>query len=412
MRPETKRLYRQIRRALLFPALFLNGWLLVILIDYLQPLVNIVISAALLAFLLDIPLQFIEKHAPRPTSLPGYLQFLRKPHIRRALSIFAVLLFSIMLVIVAIVTLITPLIQQANELANLLPKWADALEKQLQVIDSWAVSQQLEIDWNNLVNSLSTEASKQIQSLSSQLLGVIRGTFSGLLNTFLAIVLAVFFLFSGKGMWQGLLSWVDPKLASHLQVSVPQKLRSFIGGQMLLAFILSVVLSIIFALVKVPLPMLFGFLVGMPSFLPFCGAISQTAVSAFLTVQNPWMGLKVFAIALFIGQIFDNILTPRVMGDIIGLNPAWLLISVIIGAKVGGFLGILLAVPIASIIKSTVDVLRQSESDPDPPLLSAAEPGTKAIDATNPSLQSNPTSDHKDSHDSGDRDKFENRDQE
>ncbi|AFY70534.1 protein of unknown function UPF0118 [Thalassoporum mexicanum PCC 7367] len=377
MRPETKRLYRQIQRSLVFPALFLNGWLLVILIDYLQPLVNIVISAALLAFLLDIPLQFIEKHAPRPDSLPPYLQFLEKPNIRRILAVLFVLLLSILVVIVAIVTLVTPLVQQANELANDLPRWADALEKQLRVIDSWAVSRQLEIDWDSLLDSLGTEASGQIRSFSSQLLSVVRGTFSGLLNTFLAIVLAVFFLFSGSKMWRGMLSWVEPKLAAHLQVAVPKKLRSFIGGQLLLAFILSVMLSITLAIFQVPLPLLFGFLIGMPSFLPFCGAISQTAVSAFLAVQNPWMGLKVFAIAIPIGQFVDNILTPRVMGDIIGLNPAWLLISVIIGAKVGGFLGILLAVPVASIIKSTVDLLRQPDQDSQ--LLIAEEAEAKAI---------------------------------
>jgi predicted PurR-regulated permease PerM len=384
MRPENNRLSRQIRRALLFPALFLNGWLLVILIDYLQPLVNIVISAAILAFLLDIPLQFIEKHTPALNFIPPYLNFLKQPNVRRILAVLFVLLLSIILVIVAIVTLVTPLLQQANELANLLPKWADALEKQLRVIDSWAVSQQFEIDWDTLINSLTAEASGQIQNFSSQVFGVIRGTFSGLLNTFLAIVLAVFFLFSGKNMWQGMLGWIDPKLANHLKIAVPQKLRSFIGGQLLLAFTLSMMLSIVFALFKVPLPLLFGFLVGMPSFLPFCGAISQTAVSAFLAVQNPWMGLRVFAIALPIGQFIDNVLTPRVMGDIIGLNPAWLLISVIIGAKVGGFLGIFLAVPVASMIKSTVDVLRQPEVAPEKPLEAQAAAQAIAPGETNP----------------------------
>jgi predicted PurR-regulated permease PerM len=62
-------------------------------------------------------------------------------------------------------------------------------------------------------------------------------------------------------------------------------------------------------------------------------------------------GLKVLGVAIVLGQINDNLVAPRLMGGITGLNPAVIILVLLIGSKFGGFLGLLLAVPTASFIK-------------------------------------------------------------
>ena len=85
------------------------------------------------------------------------------------------------------------------------------------------------------------------------------------------------------------------------------------------------------------------------------------AVSALLAVQDPRTGVEILAAAIVVGQVVDQVIQPRLMGSIVGLQPAWLLIALPLGARagdlfgVGSLLGLLLAVPVASCTKTFVD---------------------------------------------------------
>ncbi|WP_255526942.1 AI-2E family transporter [Nodosilinea sp. LEGE 07088] len=63
------------------------------------------------------------------------------------------------------------------------------------------------------------------------------------------------------------------------------------------------------------------------------------------------MGGEIIAIALLTDQIVDNAIAPKILGNLIGLNPAWILISLLLGAQSGGVLGLILAVPLAGSLK-------------------------------------------------------------
>ena len=84
------------------------------------------------------------------------------------------------------------------------------------------------------------------------------------------------------------------------------------------------------------------------------------------------------AAAITVGQVVDQVIQPRLMGSIVGLQPAWLLIALPIGARfgaivgVGDFLGLLLAVPVASCIKTLADAARQDLSLLESPPVPAA----------------------------------------
>jgi predicted PurR-regulated permease PerM len=67
-----------------------------------------------------------------------------------------------------------------------------------------------------------------------------------------------------------------------------------------------------------------------------------------------------------VGQINDNVIAPRLMGGMIGLNPVWIILSLFIGGKVAGILGLLIAVPIASVLKSTIDIIRSQQREKEP----------------------------------------------
>jgi predicted PurR-regulated permease PerM len=95
----------------------------------------------------------------------------------------------------------------------------------------------------------------------------------------------------------------------------------------------------------------------MATFIPYASALSTSIVSVLLAFQDVKLGLEVLLTAIILGQIMDNVVAPRVLGNVTGLNPVWLIVSLLIGAKFGGVLGLLIVVPLASFIKRTVDKL-------------------------------------------------------
>ena len=140
---------------------------------------------------------------------------------------------------------------------------------------------------------------------------------------------------------------------------------------MLLALILSAGQLLVFTVLQIPYGVLFAVLIGLTTLIPYASALSIVFVSAILGIQDPRTGLELLASAIVVGQIVDQVIQPRLMGSIVGLQPAWLLISLPIGARlgalleIGDLLGLLLAVPVASCVKTLADALRADLRQPE-----------------------------------------------
>ena len=92
--------------------------------------------------------------------------------------------------------------------------------------------------------------------------------------------------------------------------------------------------------------------------LPFGTGIGIAIVSLLVALQNFWLGVEVLVVAVAIDQVNSNFVAPRILGDLTGLNPVWVVISLLVGAKLGGVLGLLIAIPTASFIKDIADSWR------------------------------------------------------
>jgi predicted PurR-regulated permease PerM len=359
----TKITPRWLRNSLLFPLWFLNGWLLVRFVDYLQPMFSIFIVSVVLALVLDFPVKFLQQRG-----------------LKRSMSLAIVLCLGLVLLILAAVLLVPTLLAQLQQFIELLPNWISSAAGLLNRFEALPFVQNNDT-LRNLESQLAEQLTTVLQGLAGGILGLLLGSFSGGLTLFFIIVLTIFMLASGAQAWHGVLRWLPPWWRERLADQVPTKMRTFLGGQVMIAAGFSVVLSVIFSLLRVPLGLLFGFLIGMASMLPFMGAIAQTSGSLFLMLQDFGTGLQVFVIALLLGQIVDNVIVPRVMGNLVGVNPIWLIVAVFIGAKLAGFVGILLAVPVSSILKSLADDWMQENYAYHPPSTSPADSEVPTLDA-------------------------------
>lgn len=334
-----------LRNTLIFPLLFLNGWALTLLINYLQPMISIVLMSIILAIVLDYPVQFLIRRG-----LP------------RIWSLTSVIIIAVGLLPIVGFIIVPLLIQQLGSFLNQLPQWISSANGLLQFVDELPLFQSLGVNLSQLEAQLTSQMITLVRNFSSTLLGLLLDSFSGGLKVFFMIVLTIFMLIKGGRAWSGMMRWLPPWWRDRIETPVPYKFRRFITGQVSLAFGFGVILAIIFSIIRVPLAIMFAFLIALGSLFPFMGAITQTSVSLFVMLHNFTVGLQVFLIALVLGQILDEVILPKVLGDIVGVNPIWLIISVFLGARLGGVMGILLAVTIASVIKDLVDDMLASET--------------------------------------------------
>jgi predicted PurR-regulated permease PerM len=193
------------------------------------------------------------------------------------------------------------------------------------------------------------------------LLSILGATLGTTINTVIVLVLAVFFLLGGESITAGLVRWLPQEWRQLVVTTITRTFRGYFAGQVVLALILSAGQIAVFTLLKIPYGVLFAVLIGFTTLIPYASAFTIVAVSVLLAVQDPGMGLAILAAAIGVGQIVDQVIQPRLMGSIVGLQPAWLLIALPLGARAGalfGFgelLGLLLAVPVASCIKTLID---------------------------------------------------------
>ena len=326
---------------LIFPLIVLDGWLIFLLCKYLQPMPSIIITASLIAFLLELPIIFLEKQG-----LP------------RGWAIFLVLLLALVVLTIMSLILVPLVFEQSIEFASRLPDWLKKAQVQLEMLETQGILQNLPFDLSNLTTQLINQISTAFKSFTRQLIGFTLETINSTLNLLVTLVLSILLVISGAKLWRGLLTWLPSQWSDRIQASLRPSFQGYFAGQATIALISGLALSLAFTLLQIPFGLLFGIGIGITSVVPFGGTVSISLVSGLLAFQNVWLGVKVLVVALIVGQINENIIAPRLIGGFTGLNPAIVFISLLVGARVGGFLGVILAVPIASFIKRLADISR------------------------------------------------------
>jgi len=240
-----------------------------------------------------------------------------------------------------------------------LPIWIDSGTQQLQVFQDWALKQQqLPINLSNLVTQALDRLSSQLQTVTGTALTFAVDTIGSVVNILLTVVLTVYLILNGDLLWDGLFRWFPPHIGSQVRRSLREDFHNYFIGQATLAALLGLAIAGAFFALQVPLALLFGLAIGFFALFPFGTGIGIAIVSSLVALQNVWLGVEVLAVAVAIDQVNSNFIAPRILGSLTGLNPVWVVISLLIGAKIAGLLGLLIAIPCASFIKSTADALR------------------------------------------------------
>ncbi len=337
---------RWLRLSFALPLLVLNLFVLRQLLLPLAPFPALFLTAALIAFLLDIPSRWLQGRG-----MP------------RALSLGLVLGITLGGLVLAALWLVPRLIEQLAELVNAIPGWLVQAQELLNQLQDLAAERGWPTDFSTLTDDLLARSSRLARSFSQQLLSLLTATLGLTVNTAIVLVLAVFMLLGGESISAGLARWIPHDWRSLVVTSLNRTFRGYFAGQVLLALILSSLQIGVFTVLQIPYGVVFALLIGFTTLVPYASALTILLVSTVLAVEDPRTGLEVLAAAISVGQVVDQLISPRLMGSIVGLQPAWLLFSLPLGARAGSLLGLgellglLLAVPVASVLKTLLDAL-------------------------------------------------------
>jgi predicted PurR-regulated permease PerM len=197
-----------------------------------------------------------------------------------------------------------------------------------------------------------------VQSVGTALLGGTAGIVAGVASIVgdivLTLVLSFYFTIDGPRLREATLARVPP-VAKPKTLRVERSVRRVFGGylraQILLGFVLGLVAGIFAALIGLPYPVVIGVLAGVFELVPMFGSLLGAVPAIVVALFQPFPTV-LWVILFFIGvnQAEANLLAPRITGEALGLRPVYALLALLLGIEIAGFLGALLAIPVAALL--------------------------------------------------------------
>ncbi|WP_066425738.1 AI-2E family transporter [Anabaena sp. 4-3] len=323
---------------LLFPLVFINGWLVLRFFEYFQPLVAIFILATLLAFILNYPVSLLQERG-----------------IKRNYAIALVFFVALLVLIIVAIILVPVAIEQFHEIAKLLPQWIDASQARIQNYIDLVWGERFQVNVSQIITRLIDKIPDELEQISDKLLSIAIDTIDSLSEALVTIVLTFYFLLDGQRIWEGLFKKLPWSFAQKLSQSIQDNFQKYLIGQVSLAFLVGTSQTLMFLGFRVEFGLLFGLGIGIFSLIPFGDVVSLIVISLIIASHDFWLAVKILAVAVIIDQLIDQAIAPRLFGTLTGVRPVWVLISLLLGTYIGGLIGLIIAVPVAGLIKDIVD---------------------------------------------------------
>lgn len=268
----------------------------------------------------------------------------------RAMAV--VLLYFIIIVAFAGVVslLLPPLVTQLVHLANQLPSYLGQIAPP-------------DFSYDQIVEFSRTGLERIAQGLSSiggSLLNTTVSVFGGIAAVFSVVVLTFYLVLARHGIEtfiDSLLPIAHKENVAQITEKIGRKLGRWVNGQLLLMLIIGVLDFIGFMIISIWEPELRNFALilavwaGLTEVIPYIGPWFGAVPAVVIGfVLSPWIGLLIFAFLMIIQQLEGQFLVPKIMSKAVGLSPVIVIFSLLIGGKLLGILGVLLAVPFAAVL--------------------------------------------------------------
>ncbi|MCP4606931.1 MAG: AI-2E family transporter [Proteobacteria bacterium] len=274
-------------------------------------------------------------------------------------------LFGLLVGFLAVLFIIVP--EVVNEFRHFLSRMPAQLDRLQSFVVPW-IERNFDVDIPLSVGDAFDQFRREINEIAPKVIGpateivarIFGGTFSAVFAVVSALMFPLFLFFLLKD-YPSLLATADgyiprQNLDRFHQIGreVDESLSAFLHGQFMVMLVLGTLYSIGYSVVGIPVAIGVGLLTGMLCFIPYVGAATGFVLALILSLLDfDGFGTVFGVIIIFsIVQLLDGtVITPRILGGKLGLRPLWIIVALMAGAELFGFLGVLLAVPTIAVLK-------------------------------------------------------------
>jgi predicted PurR-regulated permease PerM len=270
-----------------------------------------------------------------------------------------VCLLAILIILPALAFLGNMIENQITLLIKTTPKYLSLIMEKLRPTLISLADRFPDIQQNNIEGMVKANIGNSLKFLGRVLKALVSNSFA-LINLISLILITPVVTFYMLRDWNSFVKKFEELLPKKSKKSIMETLQEintiisgFIRGQISVCIILGLFYSIGLKLVGLDLGLLVGFIAGIISFIPYVGSITGFLLGVVLAfAQYGDITHVLYVIAVFMcGQFLEgNFLTPKLVGESVGLHPVWVMFALLAGGVLLGFLGLMLAVPVAAII--------------------------------------------------------------
>lgn len=319
-----------------------------------------VITALCIAFILNVPLTFLETKAFKFWKC-GKSKILWK--LKRPVCLFLTYLFSLGIVAVSILIIIPDIIETLTYIFEKLPSfilevrvWLTDILKKYDIPQDSIPFYNFDITAfsSTLVNFLSGYSGRIFNNAVSITSSVVSGVFNGIFS----LVISVYVLAQKEKIGCFVKKVIDSfvpqktaKLIFHLSERTSYSFSKFICGQLTEAVILGILCYIGMIIFRFPNAAIISVLITVTALIPIVGATIGVVIGFLLIlITNPLKALLFVLFFLVLQQLEGNLIYPRVVGKAVGLPAVIVISAVLVGGNIGGILGTLIAVPLCAVL--------------------------------------------------------------
>lgn len=318
-----------------------------------------VIIGFIIAYLLFPMLEKLE-------SLLRKIKPLKKKKSVRGLAValqWIIILVGLFIVVSLLVSVITKQARAANseDIIEGIKTYANSInELYRELIDRLDKLNINSAEIKSSVDTFTNNLGKYMLNLSSQLGNLAGNLKDGLATALFALIFSIYFLLDMpklKKYWGRVLGIILPeKVKTTLDTLIKDADKVFSGyirGQAIDAFMVGVVVSVVFSIIGIQYAIVIGLLIGLGNLIPYMGPIvGYSSIVIVGIATSDYKSMVIAAIALLIIQAIDgNLIYPKLLSTSVNIHPMIVIISLTVGASIGGLVGMIVAVPTGALVK-------------------------------------------------------------
>jgi len=276
-----------------------------------------------------------------------------KWHPGRGAAVILILISALMIVAAVAIFMMPPIVEDFRNMAEDLPRQVQHFAERVQMFPFGKAIER---------SVSSIHISTYMREFAGKAIAAAQGVFSGLLNVFLVILLAAYFITNGPEVCQWAISFVPQGQQQRLRSTLTraaERAQQWLTGQILLMLFLGSASTVVFGLLHIRYFYALGLFAGLANFVPVIGPTATVLVASAVAMLDSWT--KVLGVIIFYvvyQQVENAFLSPRIMKAKVGLPGVAVIVALAMGGALAAVPGALVAVPTAAIVATVLNEYR------------------------------------------------------